>query len=84
MRIPSWVNTEELKVTGTDQVPVFNNGYAIFSKPPVNHPIVIRFPLSEREITLKHSTRDIRVRLRGDAVDAMENFGVELTFFDPL
>ena len=84
VRIPSWVNTEELEVTGTDQVPVFNNGYAFFANPPVDCSIVIRFPLSEREITLKHRTRDIRVRLRGDAVDAMENFGAKLTFFDPL
>ena len=78
------MKTGELEVTGTDQVPVFNNGYAIFSKPPVNRPIGIRFPLPERAITLKHSNRNIRVRLRGDAVDAMENFGVELTFFDPI
>lgn len=84
VRMPSWVNSEALQVTGTDQSPVFNNGYAFFFKPPVNRPIEIRFPLSEREITLKHSTRDIRVRLRGDAVAAMENFGVELTFFDPI
>ena len=84
VRIPSWVNTEELTVTGTDQAPVFNNGYAFFAKPTVNRPIRIRFPSSEREIILKHKTRDIRVRLRGDAVDAMENFGAELTFFDSL
>ena len=84
VRVPSWVKAEELVVTGTDHSPIFNNGYAFFSQPPVNRPIVMRFPLSEREIVLKHKARDIRVRLRGDAVDAMENFGVELTFFDSL
>ena len=84
VRIPSWVKTGELEVTGTDQTPVFNNGYAFFSQPPVDCPIGIRFPLSEREITLKHTTRDIRVRPRGDAVAGMENFGAELTFFDSL
>ena len=84
VRIPSWVNAEELEVTGTDQLPVLNNGYAFFSQPPVDRRIGIRFPLSQREITLKHATRDIRVRLKGDAVVGMENFGVDLTFFDPL
>lgn len=84
VRVPSWVKAEQLVVTGTDHTPIFNNGYAFFSQPPVNRPIVMRFPLSEREIILKHKTRDIRVRFRGDAVDAMENFGAELTFFDSL
>ena len=84
VRIPSWVKTDELVVTGTDQTPIFYNGYAFFPQPPVDRPIGIRFPISAREIILKHSTRDIRVRLRGDAVAAMENFGVELTFFDPI
>ena len=84
VRIPSWVKTGELVVTGTDQTPILNNGYAFFPQPPVNRPIGIRFPLSEREMILKHTTRDIRVRLGGDTVVAMENFGADLTFFDPL
>ena len=84
VRIPSWVKTGELVVTGTDQTPILNNGYAFFPQLPVNRPIGIRFPLSEREIILKHITRDIRVRLQGDAVVAMEDFGADLTFFDSL
>ena len=84
VRIPSWVKTGELVVTGTDQAPILNNGYAFFPQPPVNWPIGFRFPLSGREITLKHTTRDIRVRLRGDTVAAMEDFGADLTFFDSL
>jgi hypothetical protein len=37
-----------------------------------------------RAITLKHRTREIRAFLRGDEAIAMENFGAELTYFDPL
>ncbi len=84
VRIPSWVERQELVVTGTDQAPIFDNGYAFFPQSPVDRSIGIRFPLSEREIILKHKTQNIRLRLRGDAVAAMENFGAELTFFDPL
>ena len=44
---------------------------------------LIRFPLTEQVITLNHRTRQIRVRLRGDAVVGMDNFGADLTFFPP-
>jgi hypothetical protein len=52
--------------------------------PPTNRWITFRFPLAEQEISLRHRTRTIRTRMRGDAVDAMEKFGADLTFFDPL
>ena len=64
--------------------PRYTNGYLFFAAPPVNRKIAIEFPLASQEITLKHQTRKIRVRLRGDQVEAMENFGADLTFFDPL
>jgi hypothetical protein len=40
--------------------------------------------LQEQELVLceRLHIRPIRVRMRGDAVVAMENFGAELTFFD--
>ena len=40
--------------------------------------------LQEQELVLceRLHNRPIRVRMRGDAVVAMENFGAELTFFD--
>ena len=38
----------------------------------------------KREIALQHRTRQIRVRLQGDEVMGMENFGADLTFFDPM
>ena len=61
-----------------------SNGYLLIPEPQINTPIEIRFPLAEREIFLKHRTRDIRVRLKGDSVLAMENHGADLTYFDPL
>ena len=33
---------------------------------------------------MKPRTRDIRVRLRGDEVAAMDSFGADVTFFDEL
>ena len=41
-------------------------------------------PLPRRRIVLHHRTHDIRVDLRGDEPVAMDNFGADLTFFDPL
>ena len=44
----------------------------------------MRFAVPVRDSVLHHRTRDIRVRLRGDRVEAMDNFGADLTYFDPL
>ncbi len=60
------------------------NGYLFVAEPPVNRPIAIAFELPTEEIALKHRTREIRARLRGDEVAAMEDFGADLTFFEPL
>ena len=37
-----------------------------------------------REIVLSHTTRNIRVRLEGDAVRAMDNFDTDYHFFEPI
>jgi hypothetical protein len=44
----------------------------------------LAFPLTEHELVLHHRMHDIRVRIRGDAVRAMQDFGAELTFFEPM
>ena len=41
----------------------------------VNRPITFQYDLPTTEIVLHDLTRDIRVHLRGDEVDAMENHG---------
>ena len=51
---------------------------------PVGTPVTLSYELPTREVVLQHRTRDIRVRLEGDSVVAMDNFGADLTFFDPI
>lgn len=84
VRLPSWVDAKTVQVRGTDEIPRLSNGYLFIAQPPLNRPLVFDFPLVEEEIVLQHRTREIRARLRGDEVVAMDNFGAELTFFDPL
>ena len=84
VRIPPWVDRAALQVDGIADTVRLAGGYAFIAQPPVNRPITFRFPLVTQEITLKHRERDIRVLLRGDEVAAMENFGADLTFFEPL
>ena len=33
---------------------------------------------------MRNPAGDLRVRLRGDAVTAMDDFGADVTFFDPI
>jgi hypothetical protein len=84
VRIPSWVDPASITVEGTSESPRHTNGYLFIGEPPVNRGLSFNFPIPEQEIQLKHRTREIRTRLRGDAVVAMQNFGADLTFFDPL
>lgn len=84
VRIPSWVSTDDLHVAGAPGTVRLTNGCLFLPEPPVDQWIAFPFDLPERQITLKHRTRNIRVRLRGDEVIAMDNFGADLTFFDPI
>lgn len=81
VRIPTWVDLSDIAVADRFTC---SNGYLLISEPKINTPIEMRFPLAEREIVLKHRTRDIKVRLQGDSVLAMENHGADLTYFDPI
>ena len=80
VRMPDWVS-DNVKVTGIDEQPVRTAGHLLISRPKVNIQIFIDFMLAESTVTLRHRTRSFDVRLRGDAVVAMENFGADLTFF---
>ena len=71
-------------MVGSNQAPLFTNDYLFLAEPPVGRTIELKFDLPGQEIVLKHRSRDIRVRLRGDEVVAMDNFGTDLTFFDAL
>ena len=83
VRVPSWMEASKIGIRGAREAPRETNGYLYVARPPLNRPITFEFPLVERETVLRHGARQIRVRLRGDEVAAMDNFGADLTFFDP-
>jgi hypothetical protein len=84
VRIPEWAAPDEVVVRGTPEAPRSSGGYLLVPQPPVDAKLTFEFPLKEREIVLEHRTRRIRARLRGEEVVAMENFGADLTYFEPL
>ncbi len=84
IRIPEWLSLSSLSIKGVESEKNMQNGYLFISTPPVDQFISIDFTLPLREIQLSHRTRKIRAKLRGDEIIGMENFGTELTFFDPL
>ena len=84
IRIPEWVNRNNIKITGTEVEPIWTNGYCMFPSVSVGKPISISTPLRVQTLNLKHKTRNIEVKLGGDEVIAMQNFGADLTFFEPL
>ena len=84
VRLPSWVAADAVSVEGSNERPRCHNGYLVVSSPAINRWITIQFELAEREIVLSHRTREIKMRLRGDSVAAMSNFGADLTFFPAL
>ncbi|MEZ4731521.1 MAG: hypothetical protein R3E79_30755 [Caldilineaceae bacterium] len=84
VRLPPWVEPHQIELSGVTTPLQVTNSYLYLPEPPVNRWVSIRFPLATQTLTLHHRTRDIRVRLQGDAVVAMDNFGADLTFFDPI
>ena len=84
VRIPPWVDRKRLEVSSAQQPLRFENDYLVLTDVPLGRPVSLRFELAKQEILLKHRTHDIRARLRGDEVVAMDNFGTEFTFFDPM
>ena len=84
VRIPTWANRTRIVMRGATATTRYTNGHLFIARPPVNRRLYFEFPLKEQEITLAHRTRQIRVQLRGDQVIAMDNFGADLTFFEPI
>lgn len=83
VRLPPWVDERRLSIEGVSGSRLAN-GYLFVAEPPVNRWVTISFPLVAAEIVLEHRDRQIVARLRGDEVVAMENFGADVTFFEPL
>ncbi len=84
IRIPSWASQVRATLSGAEAEGLASGGYLLFADMPVGEELRIEFALEPSEIVLKHRTRQISVRMQGDAVEAMENFGADLTFFEPL
>ena len=84
LRIPDWADRRALSVEGIDEPPRFEGSYLFVTRPIAGSAIRVRFKLPSREIVLPHRAHGIHVRLRGDRVEMMENFGAPLAYFDPL
>ena len=83
VRLPGWLDTADMKIEGNSGPARFTGGYLFVPEQPVGQALSVTFDLPTRQIVLDHRSRDIRVRLRGDEVVAMDNFGVDLTYFEP-
>jgi hypothetical protein len=84
VRIPPWLDRDEVSIEGNETQPVWTNGYLFFSAVSAGQAIQLRFPLKESQITLSDRLHihPIRMKMQGDAVFAMDNFGADLTFAD--
>ena len=80
IRIPSWADRNEIQVPDAK----FVGSMLFLANPPVGDSITLNYTLPTHEIVLEHRTRNIRVKMKGDSVAAMDNFGADLTFFDPI
>lgn len=85
VRIPSWVDHKQIKIDGSPILPVWNGNILHFQKIPEGFTIDVQFPIPERTIIMADNhIYPIRVKLKGDIVFAMDNFGAEFTYFDPI
>ena len=83
IRLPQWADRAALQVAGTDDIRV-RGDYLLVPLPAPDKPVSLEYPAPRTEMVLRHRTRDIRTVLEGDAVAAMDNFGADLTYFDPI
>jgi len=83
VRLPSWVEREQVAISGSPSPPLWTGGYLCFGSAAAGQAIEVRFPLKESRITLSERlhVHPIRAHLRGDSVASMESFGADLTFF---
>jgi len=91
VRIPAWADATLWRVRrgAGEPRPALTDArrdgaWLRFGPVPAGQVVEIAMPLTRRRLVLRHQTHDIHVDLRGDEVVAMENFGADLTFFDPL
>jgi hypothetical protein len=80
VRLPPWINRDKLQIAGGVALSRLENGYLRLT--PQRREVVLRFPLTQRQTELPYRGETVRVRLKGDQVTQMDNFGADLTFFD--
>jgi hypothetical protein len=84
VRLPGWVDPAQCEVLSPVEGMTIPQNWLHFASVAAGACVEIRIPLLPRRLILHHQTRDIRLDLRGDEPAAMDNFGADLTFFDPL
>lgn len=84
VRLPSWVAEANVlsAVSGSTFDPV--GRWLTIDSPSPGKTISIPMPLRKEILVLPHRTHNIHAELTGDAVSAMNNFGMDITFFPPL
>lgn len=80
VRIPTWVDREKILVKNVEMR--ICGDYIYIPFPKMEEPICIQFPLTIRNIILHHHTHELRARMQGDVVLAMDNEGTDFTFFE--
>jgi hypothetical protein len=84
VRIPPWVKPTDAAVEGVEEQSIVENDCLVIDESIARRGATVVFPPRTEEITLEHRTRSIRTKMHGDTVLAMDNFGADFTFFDPL
>ncbi|MHB9070188.1 MAG: hypothetical protein ACYC54_07445 [Sedimentisphaerales bacterium] len=85
VRIPFWVDCKQLQIDGVRTQPLCTGNKLFFPQISDNCAVTIRFPMPQQTITMKRNhIFPIKVKLQGDKVLAMDNFGADFTFFDPI
>jgi len=85
VRIPAWVDRKKLQISNVLTQPIWTGNRLYFPQLPEDIDVTIHFPFTEQTITLANNhINPIRVKLQGDRVVAMDNFGADFTFFDSI
>jgi hypothetical protein len=84
VRLPGWVDQDALQVDGAPAGDRVQGSRIRLVEPAVGMTIAIDFPLPEHDLLLRHRRHEIRARLRGDEVIAMDCLGAGLAFFPPM
>lgn len=84
IRIPTWATRETITVSKNAGEYYYNDNRLILTAPATDETIKICIPLTKSTLTLtQNHIQPIRVKFKGDSVEAMENHGADFTFFNP-